>query len=241
MIFDVNIGYGVWPFRTTVRSVPPLVKKLTAAGIESGWVHSMENVWNYDIDRCNQILCRAWKNYRNFQVIPTLHEDYQQSLDLLRNPDIPGGIIYPNYHNYQLDSLIKIPAILQKLNKVLLLPLRLEDERNQHPLARIRAISVDQTAEFCKQYPDLKVLILNAKLNEAEALYEALQGNIFFDTSFFDGLDPLGTAASKNMLSKLISGSGAPLLEPLAAAMKERDYSGEYDPLQNLKNFIERQ
>lgn len=238
MICDVNIGYGVWPFRTAVRTVPALVKKLSAAGINSGWVHSMENIWSYDIDRINEMLCKAWKNYPKFQIVPTLHEDYSASLDMLKNPAVPGGIIYPNYHNYPLDSLTKIPAAVQKFNKVLLLPLRLEDERNQHPLARIAPVLCDQVIEFGRKHPGLKLLILNAKLNEAELIFNGLNGRVFFDSAFMDGLAPYKTLEEKNISGNVLFGSEAPLLEPLASVMKLQDHSGEYDNIKNLEKLL---
>lgn len=227
MIFDVNIGYGVWPFRTTVRSAALLVKHLAAADITTGWVHSMENVWNFDIDRCNSRLLQSWKKYPAFQAVPTLHEDYQQSLALMKDPAVPAGIIYPNIHGYPIASLEELPKLLTELRKPLLLPLRQEDERNQHPLAKVAPVAPGEVLELCRNFPGLRVIVLNAQKNEALTLLRARLENLYCDTAFIDAIEPFHAFAEEGLLGKLLFGSCAPLLEPLAAVMKHRDF-GEF-------------
>lgn len=233
MIFDVNIGYGVWPFRTTLRTTAPLVRKLTVSGIGTGWVHSMESVWNFDIDRCNQALLKGWKRFPEFKTVPTLHEAYQQSLELLKMAQIPAGIIYPNYHGYALDSLEEIPKVLQRLKKTLVIPLRLEDERNQHPMAQVPAIAVAQVLEFCRKFPDLKVLVLNGCNAEAASLLSEKMENLYCDSAFIDGVTPYRKFEEGQTLDHLLFGSNAPLFEPLASVMKLQEFKGEYDPSKN--------
>lgn len=234
MIFDINIGHGVWPFRTTVRTPSCLVKKLLAAGVTRGWVHSMENVWSFDIDRCNQTLMKAWKKYPAFQAIPTLHEDYRQTLALLNDPGVPAGIIYPNYHGYTPGDLDAIPRQLMQLNKTLVIPLRQEDERNQHPLAQVAPVNAGEIIELCRKFPALKVAVLNAKPGEALLLLRERMKNLFCDSAFVDGGEPYQAFAEEDLLDRLVFGSGAPLLEPLAAVMKLRDFSGKYIPKNNI-------
>lgn len=231
MIFDFNIGYGAWPFRTTARTAAGVVKKLLEAGVKKGYVHSMENVWNFDIDRCNRALLKAWKNFPDFQAIPTLHEDYLQSLELLKDPEIPAGIIYPNYHIYSLESLELIPCELRRLKKTLLIPLRQEDERNQHPLAQVSPVPWEDVLELCRRFPDLKVVVLNAKNGEALLLLKERMPNLYCDSAFVDGGDPFKAFEEEGVLGHLLFGSGAPLLEPLAGVMKLQDFQGSYIPL----------
>ncbi len=218
MIFDVNLSWGSWPFLfSEFETVDEFVRELRRYEIGGGWVRSSEAAWNADLERCNRRLHLAWVCERDFTAIPTLNPFYGSWRDHLQT-SVPAVAVLPNFHSYSLadSEFLKMAEAITAAGKKMLLPLRLEDSRNQHPLCQVPPVEVENVIELLERLPELELLVLNALFGEAETLLNSGKKNLQCDLAMAEKMD-----APPEM--NLIFGSNAPFFSVGAAIYRLND------------------
>jgi hypothetical protein len=120
--------------------------------------------------------------------------------------------------------------------KILAVVMREEDERAQHPLCKIPAVTVDSLELFARGLPEVSVIALNAYVSEA---LKFTAPNLYCDTACIEGFPALGPLEAKEKCGKLLFGTHAPFLCASAgvskvAALDEKNRSAMEKTLRNI-------
>ncbi|MBX2818787.1 MAG: amidohydrolase family protein [Rhodothermaceae bacterium] len=186
-MIDINVSYGTWPFHSTgFQHLSELEDHLKTCGINTALVSHIGAVWNPDVDGYNQAVINACSDRPGLIPIPILNPAWPAPFnDYHKSEAFPGVRLYPSYHGYLLNDPVMDTLVEYVLERglVLFIQMRLEDERMQHPLARVEAVDIEDILALHVRFPRLQIVCLNAYLPEVRRI--AAQSNrIGFDTAF---------------------------------------------------------
>jgi hypothetical protein len=114
--------------------------------------------------------------------------------------------------------------------------MREEDERAQHPLCKIPAVTVDSLELFARGLPEVSVIALNAYVSEA---LKFTAPNLYCETACIEGFPAVGPLEAKEKCGKLLFGTHAPFLCASAgiskvAALDEKNRNAMEKTLRNI-------
>ena len=169
MIIDLHAHLGHYPFRrlrnNTARGLLELMDRY---GIGKAVVSSLNSVFYRNAHEGNQEL-QAATQVAPDRLIPLAtvnpnYADWEHDMDeMLCNWGWKGVYLVPSHHQYRLgDSAGQ--AVLHRIaqrNVPVVLPQRLEDRRQQHWMDSTEDLQFSEVAEALKDFPDLKVILLN--------------------------------------------------------------------------------
>ncbi|MBD3384992.1 amidohydrolase family protein [candidate division KSB1 bacterium] len=222
-IVDVNVSIGNWPFqRFPYYDLQALSTALDAEGVSLAVVTAVEAILNSD--PCyNQNLHKQCQNDRKFVFLPVVDPSmpgWEERLSAFL-PGLRGVKIFPNYHTFALGSsqIRDLILFLKALTLPLIIQMRVDDERNQHPHMRVAGVAVEDITQLANLYPDQVIVCLNAYIQEVEQLLQNSE-NIYADISFCEHMDTLGTLNKTLAAERLLFGSHTPFLYTRSATMK---------------------
>ena len=222
-MIDINVSYGTWPFHSTgFQGIDKLEEHLETCGINIGLVSHVGAVWNPDVEGYNETLIRDCSDKSGLIPIPVFNPAWPAPLNTYYDSaNSPGVRIYPSYHGYSLidpemDALVDY---LLSRDLVLFIQMRLEDERMQHPLARVEAVSVEDILAFHTRFPRLQIVCLNAYLPEVRQIAEQ-SSRIGFDTSFCEWLFTMEGMLEVLPPENIYLGTHSPFLYTQAGILK---------------------
>lgn len=220
MLIDFNVSFGHWPFQKFQQdTLFKLSRHLTKEGISLALVSPIESVLYPDPDVYNKILVEKIKNYTNLIPLMVLNPtlpNWKEILEKCENlQKIKAVKIIPNYHNYSLlsSAVDNLMHELVKRKIVLVIQMRLEDERNQYALLRVAGVKVEEITQLAKRFPEVPIVVLCSYLDEANSLIKN-SSNIYIDISFVEFIEKLCN------FDKVVFGSHTPFLYTRSAVMK---------------------
>ena len=239
MIFDVNVSLGVWPFRPLRFTTPAgLFQHLAEYGITAGLVRSAAAPFTADLDAANVQLSQVCRG-TDFIPVPAVRPEYGNWRALLGGPAVA---LYPTFHNFSLSApaTLEMAATLAASGTALVIILREEDERGQHPHCRIPSLPAREPDEFARRLPPATVMVLNGYLPE---IVQWTAPNLYSDFAFAEAFPSLPTLLKGFPAERLLFGSHSPFFYTSAAIAKlagaELDHKTiEKIQADNLKGII---
>jgi len=231
MLIDVNVSFGNWPFQTFLQdSVVKLSKHLKSEGISLALVSSIETALYPDPDIYNKSLFKKLKPYSNLIPVtvinPALSDWKERYEEYINSWKVRAIKIFPNYHNYSLSSKFVddfMNELFKRKNTVLIVQMRLEDERNQYPLLKVAEVDYKKIIKLANRFPGILIICLCSHFREAIFLVKETK-NIYVDISFIETLNTVfktNTALLKEIpASRILFGSHTPFLYTRSAVMK---------------------
>ena len=230
-LIDTNVHAFAWPFRKLSGDRPvELAEQLARAGVKQAWVGSFEGVLHRDIDGVNRRLTEACRKspsgtWLPFGVIhpglPDWEEDLRRCVEVYR---MAGIRLYPNYHQYRLDSdqVAGLFRTCHDAGLIVQIALMLEDPRTQHPLVQVPHVDPLRLVPLLKSFPDLPVVLLNAfraaRLDRLETVVQA--GNVCLELATMEGAASLERIVRSIPADRLLFGSHAPFYYLQSAVLK---------------------
>ena len=227
MLIDVNCWLGFWPFQMFPQlSAARLARHLSARGVSKAFVSPIESVLCPDPHVPSRQLLGKLKAQPNLIPVPVLDPSLTSWQECL-NEYIEAGHgqalkIIPNYHRYELDapcveSLAKV--LSGRPRSVLMIQMRVEDERHQYPLMKVPGVSVAAVIAFARRHADVRILCLCSYLKEAEQMVGQAK-NIWVDTALIEYANTLKHALNLIPGNRMLFGSHTPFLYTRASIMK---------------------
>jgi len=225
-LLDVNASWGQWPLRDfPYPDLDAFESTLKQAGIRAAWLSSIKAVYAPMTEAADASLQEELSDRKFFSFIKTVNPllaNWRAECEAsLKQPGAPVALrLVPNFHNYELELAADEVAAFALDNKLLILiQVRMNDERNQPVFMQIKATPVASITAFSKKFPTLKVIALCASSGELTALSEG-SDQLAVETSFLDGHDPLEVAIGKMGAQRVLFGSHAPFIYPESASLK---------------------
>lgn len=219
-LFDVNVSIGHWPFqRFAFYQIEDLCSALHERGIKGAMVSPVEAILNSD-PHYNQVLAEMCGEGTDLIPVPVVDASMPGWQQRVAEGSRAIKII-PNYHRYALhtEPVRDLMLFLQSRALPLIIQMRVDDERNQHPLMRVPGVATSEMLQLARLYPQQKILCLNAYIQEATELLQQSE-NIYIDISFCEHMDTLATLTANLPVDRLLFGSHTPFLYTRAAVMK---------------------
>jgi len=212
MIIDVNVNYGIWPFRKFyIDSLKKLEKKLKENKIDFAFISHLGGVLNYqEVEEYNNELYKKIKGNKNFYFVPVINlnlKDAEENIEKFKFIKI-----VPNYHLYSINDkkFTKIFRKISDLKIVVFLQMRYEDERNQNPLFKVKGMDIEEIKKFASNFPEIKIILLCSYYREAIELCK--MENIYSDISFIENYKTIKTLLNYIPADKILFGSHTPFL-----------------------------
>lgn len=226
-IIDTNISLFRWPFRRLPLDDPnALVKKLRSLGIAQAWSGSFEAILHRDIASVNQRLADACRNRVELipvgsvnPELPGWEDDFRQCI---KDHNMPGVRLHPNYHGYTLDDprFRHLVELATSAGRFIQVAAAMEDTRTQHTLVQIPDVDLAPLIKLMKGIPGARVQIINHNLRPPLLSQLGETPGVFFDTSRVDGTDGVPKLVQSVPPGRVLFGSHAPFLIPEAALIR---------------------
>ena len=233
-MIDVNVTLSRWPFRRLVGDDPPsLVAGLRKRNVTGAWAGSFDGIFHKDISSANARLAEDCGRYGPGFLIPfgsinPKLPDWQEDLRRCHEQHkMPGIRLHPNYHGYDL----KDPAFAELLRLaagrrlIVQVALSMEDERTQHALMRVPPVDITPLADWLKNEPAARVVVLNAdhvhSLEQSPKL--AAASAVYFDISMVEGVGGAARLVRKISIERVLFGSNYPLYYFESALLKVKE------------------
>lgn len=226
MIIDTNVWFGVWPFQSFFQDSPEkLCAHVRGMGISTAMVSSIEAVLYPDPDVFNKLLLKKIGGYPDLTPVlvinPLLADAMARLQEYTEFKTLKAVKILPNYHNYKLlnGNFHVFMEILEANNILLMIQIRIEDERGQYPLMQIPPVDAKDIIRLASKYPKNKIVCLCASGLEAENILQATE-NVYADISYIDGAKSIGNIIQKVSPGRIVFGSHTPFFVTESARMK---------------------
>lgn len=224
-IIDTNVSFGHWPWMDfSDITAQGLQAQFERQGIQEAWISHTESILYPDPDIPDDRLIAAFRSCPNFVPVKTINllmGNWRESLSRALALGMRLVKIYPNYHQYSLlsSAAMEMAAALTEKAIPLLIPLRVEDERNQYPLMKVESVRVDQIISLAAAHPNLRILVLGAQVGEIAQLTLGA-ANIFCDLSFAETADVMERLLSSAPSQRILFGSHTPFFYTQATVRK---------------------
>lgn len=224
-LVDINVSLGHWPFqRLAATTARELADHLRREGIVEAWVVSNESILYPDPDGPDRDLFEALGGFDALHPVKTLNLAHPTWRDSLRTGVEAWGArairLMPNYHGYELNDYMAAELMREvvRYDVPVLVPLRIEDERNHYPRMQVPAVPAAMLAQLANLHPQVRVVALGAYASELAAL--AAADNVLVDLAFVEAWD-VGTALTGSLpVHRVVFGSHTPFFYTRAARMK---------------------
>jgi len=193
MLIDINTHLGPYPFRQIRHhTVDGVLGVMDRNQIDHAVVSSNTCLLYRDVHRGNEELLEAHSCPRMSAIatISPLYSSWKRDMaQAINDWHFKAVRLAPQYHDYDLcdnDGQAALAAI-DELNVPLVLHERIEDHRQTHAWDKARPMPFDNIAQSLKNFPNLKVMLLNGLDFDAAAIQNAgLAGRVLIDLNRFD-------------------------------------------------------
>ncbi len=206
---DTNLWLGHWPTRGAGSDPAGLVSMMDRNQVKTGLVSSLDGIFHKDPEGANTKLARAVDGFsRRLLPVPVVNPRVPYFRPL------PKGLmrVVPPSHRFSPRSrrFIRLLEAASEAGVTVLISLRMRDERLERPLLKPLHASASQLASTISKFPSLKVVVNNARSNEANLILSRTDNSLVgCEWSF-----PIGFVeemADKFGPERLVFGSNFPL------------------------------
>jgi predicted TIM-barrel fold metal-dependent hydrolase len=225
MLFDTNVNLGVWPFTLVPElNAPRLAAHLRAHGIGRAVVSPTAAILAPDPMPANRALLAAVRGAPALLPVPVVNPalaHWREQLDAAAAGPLRAIKLYPNYHNYRLDSPRFDPffAEVKSRRLRLLISVRLEDERHRYFGLHIKSVPPKTLIAFLRRQPQLHPLVLGLGLPDLRIVAKDCE-NFSTDTSFLEWLNSLLDLTREFPARRIFLGSHTPFFVTRASVAK---------------------
>ena len=225
MLIDANVNLGNWPFTL----VPPLNAAQLAAhlrrhGIGRALVSPIAAILAPDPMPANRALFAAVRRLPALVPAPVVNPalaHWREQLDFAAAGPARALKLFPNYHNYRLDSR-RFDAFFKAVKSRrlrLMISARVEDDRHRYFGLHIKDVPVKTLIPFLRRHPELHPLLLGLGLPQLRELAKKCD-NFSTDTSFIEWMDSLVDFTREFPPRRVLLGTHAPFLVTAASLAK---------------------
>lgn len=227
---DTNVSIGAWPFRhESLADTPALVGKLREHKVTQAWTSSFDALLHKDIAQVNSRLAEDCRLHGKGILVPFgalnpmlsgWEADLRRCVEIHR---MPGIRLHPNYHGYKpsdpvFESVLKAA---DESNLIVQIAVQLEDDRTLHPLVKVPPTDISPLPAILKEFPKLRVQLLNALRNPRNEAALTLAGmGVRLEIAMLEGTAGIASLLEKYPLNSICFGSHAPFYYFESAKLK---------------------
>ena len=234
-LIDVNVTLGRWPFRRLpFDDTDALVAKLRMNGVIQAWAGTFDAVFQKDMAAANARLAQECRRHGPGLLVPfgsvnpTL-PDWEEELHRCHTAHrMPGLRLFPNYHGYKLDDPVfaRLLALAMERRLIVQVAVDLEDERTQHPLARVPHVDLQPLAAPLATATGSRVVVLNWFRSVKPDLVKRLAAmDVCFDIATVEGVGGVTNLVQQISANRVAFGSHAPFFYFESALLKLKESS----------------
>ncbi len=215
MLIDANVNLGPWPFNL----VPPLTadrlaSRLREHGIGRAIVSPTAAILAPDPAPANRALLGAVRGVPSLLPLPVVNpalRNWREQLEAAAAGPLRAAKLYPNYHNYRLESprLDAFFAAALSGRVRLVVSARLEDDRHRYFGLKVTMVPAKSVAAFLGRHPGLHPLILGLGLPDIRKIAPS-RANFSTDTSFIEWRNALADLSREFPARRILFGSHTP-------------------------------
>lgn len=222
MIIDINCWTGAWGTHRMEGEAEAVRDSLCRIGVDYMCMSPLAGVWDHNPHVGNGTVYEAadrWDDVLPVPIVDPTIATWPQEVDRARRHDRARLVKWlPNYGRFDPDEADECAIALREADLGVIVQVRLEDARRQHPLAVVHDADPIAAVRLARRHPGLTVIIGGASWTvihqQAEALGEL--GNLHADVSQADGMDTMRVLGEAGVAAKLLFGTHAPFFVPLA-------------------------
>jgi predicted TIM-barrel fold metal-dependent hydrolase len=226
MWIDVHASLGFWPFQVFPDVSPSVLERRFASeGVREAWVSPVEAILAPDPAPWNRRLfgrLKRWSCLRPVGGVNPMLANWRETLaECLAQPGLRAVKVFPSYHGYPADdpALGELADRLAAAGRPLLLQVRVDDERNQHPLLRVAGVDPEAILRLALGHPRARVACLGLALGQVCTLLPKAP-NLWADLAFAEAFETLRRLLQDVPAERLLFGSHTPHFELRSAELK---------------------
>jgi hypothetical protein len=225
---DASAFLGRWPFRPIEGTVAKLQAMMRANGLEQAVVSSFEGLFYADPEPANEEILRKISGRKGLWAAPTLNlriADWREQAKVLAgNPQVRAVLVAPTFHGYEVSACEEAARVAASHELVLIVQVRLEDERHLSPVLELPAASVKEIVSVAASVPKARIVVSAARLTEVLEVGGAgprpALKNLWFGMSHFDGLDCIRRACQAVGAKRLLLSTSWPFFYAKSGVLK---------------------
>ena len=210
-IIDTNCYLGSWPTRRLGIGSPRELLELAAEnGVGTCLVSPLEGIFHKDRITANTALQREIANFStNLIPLPVVNPlapvEESGNAKLVR--------VTPTHHLYSVRNraLNRLMAILESGGRALFISMRMRDERLRHPILRTRPIRPDELVSALEPFPDLPVVVNNARSVEMDRILQNCGDNVLVGCTWSMPVGFIERMVDEHGDHRMVFGSNVPL------------------------------
>jgi sugar phosphate isomerase/epimerase len=214
-VIDVSCFVGPGPLVPPRFSTPAAVEAhLRRAGVTRAAVSPMAGLFDlatYDVRRRTSFFC--WVPI----VGPTCSSDRLASY---RRGGSPAVRISPGSHGYRAADAAGLARTCGALGLTLILQMRVADPRNLPADLTLSEVAAEDATALARSAPETSMIVAGARVGEISAILGESPDRVLADVSLAEEPDVLRRAVAAHGAHRLVIGTHAPFLTPVAAARK---------------------
>lgn len=228
-MIDINAFAGPWPFRALPATLPAdVATMLQEAGIARALVSPLEALFFEDPHIANERLAARLQPDGILlpcaAINPTL-ANWERSLRVSQEEiGARAVVLHPNYHCYDLESdpARALLAAAGEAGLPVIIQLRMQDLRSQHPLCKVPDVSVGKAVNAAEAAPGTRVILGGIRFAEVSAQAARIRAlpNVWIELSQVEHVDGLRKAISAIGADRILLGTGAPLFNVRSSLLK---------------------
>jgi len=224
MIVDVSAFIGPYPFRHVPSATPEgLLREMDRLGIDVAWVGHLGAPWHRDPRPANAEL-RGWlaPHGQRLRPVPTVHPGlpgWEDDVAAAAAAGAPAVRVYPGQQGFDPagGAMQALLAAVGRRGLALVLTVRFEDQRQQHPLDVAAPLPAAALRALARSSPPARIVVTHADRALVEEVHFGLTADeasrIVWDVSWIWGPpeDHLALLLETVGDRRFVLGSGMPL------------------------------
>ncbi len=227
-LIDVCAWTGDWNTLSVAGGAGAVRESLRACRVSQIQMSSLRTVWGHNLHLGNVDAYEAADRFDNVVPVPlldpTLATWREELARATKRDDVSIIRLLPAYSGYTLDDprVSACAEAVQAAGLILSVQMRIEDERRNHPNARVPDVPFEQITTFAHRHRDLPVVMggapWRAVLSGAKAILAC--DHVYAETSQMDGVDSITLMIEAGLGERLLFATHAPLFIPLAGVAR---------------------